>query len=174
MRVDLVLELARERKDERARSSFLQSLFSSSASVGALLDRGHFEALYELASSDSDPAKRAGHLAQLLANAKTVEHLVANKKIELLLNVAGEQSDELGNIHGRTAAEPDNATRTHVARLRKAGIQHMQGRIGLHRIENPNGQAGVLQGCKRGVQQNQPYKAGIGYKQDARSQFRTR
>jgi len=86
--VDAWVKYAQDQANPEARRQFLQRLFSNEIALTALLDKGHYDALYALAKGDADEASRTALLAGFYASPKVVERLIANKQLAVLFEFA--------------------------------------------------------------------------------------
>ena len=93
-RLSLLLELAKEEKDEDARRNYLQQLFGNQQLMIALVNIGHYDALLTLLQSDENAAMRAGLTARFARVDAVVQQMIARKQLELLLRVAQEEKTE--------------------------------------------------------------------------------
>lgn len=91
--LDGFVKFAQDQEPPEARRQFLQRLFSNELALAALIDKGHYEALYALARGDADEASRATLLAGFYTSPKVIEQLIAKKQLAVLFEFAETCSD---------------------------------------------------------------------------------
>lgn len=82
-----------EDDDSQAVEYYLTRIFSYSNAVGVLIDAGHYDALYRLATASGTAKVRATRISQLFANAKALQQMLGRQQLSAVLDLARNVDD---------------------------------------------------------------------------------
>ncbi len=92
-RAELMVSLAREETDDRARRQFLQALFQNSSAMNALIAGEFYDDLWSLILAEKDPLERAILRGEFLRSSSVVQAVRDKKQLDSLLNFAQQAED---------------------------------------------------------------------------------
>lgn len=88
----LLLSLAQD-QDQESAAAFATRMFNNSRAVALLVDDGHYDVLFRLATGAENPTIVASRISRLFANSKALQQLIARQELGGLIKLAKDVED---------------------------------------------------------------------------------